>query len=138
MDRLAGCAADGADGESLGRLFRRAVVACCHALLDDLDLAVEAGRAAFDQRDVGGQTHLVDVPPGIEVVEGVEDEGKAREPIDAELGVFDVGVVGDDLDRGVEFVGYFFGDLRVSATALDNLRDRTYQSFRLLDVFLSE
>ena len=78
------------------------------------------------------------MPPGIEVVEGVEDEGEAREPVDAELGVFDVGVVGDDLDRGVELVGRFFGDLVVSAIARDDLTDRTHQSFRLLDVFLSE
>lgn len=48
---------------------------------------------------------------GIEVVERIEDEVKALEPVDVELGVFDVGVVCLDIDVGVEPSGRLLRDL---------------------------
>lgn len=71
-------------------------------LLDDLDLAVETGGATLDQRDISGKAHLVDMTAGVKVVESVEDEVEALEPVDVELGVFDVGVVCLDIDVGVK------------------------------------
>lgn len=37
-------------------------------LSDDLDLTVEAGRAALDQRHIGRNAHFVHMPPGLNVV----------------------------------------------------------------------
>jgi hypothetical protein len=51
------------------------------------------------------------VPPRLQVVERIEHQCEPAEPLDAELGVFDVGMVGDDLDGAVEFLGDFFGNL---------------------------
>jgi hypothetical protein len=130
VDGLRGRASDGADGERLGRVFGRAVVAlgfalwlqlvsgygrefseCVSHLLDDLDLPVEARGAALDQRDIGGQTHLVHVPPRIEVIERIEDDVEGLEPRDIELRVLDVVVVGLDLDVGVEPARRLFRNL---------------------------
>jgi hypothetical protein len=74
-------------------------------------LAVETGSPTLDERHVRCQTHLVDVPPRLQVVQRIEDYPEAAKPFDAELGVFDVGVMGDDLDCPVKLFGDFLGDL---------------------------
>jgi hypothetical protein len=51
------------------------------------------------------------VPPRLQVVQRVEDYPEAAKPFDAELGVFDVGVMGDDLDCPVKLFGDFLGNL---------------------------
>jgi len=51
------------------------------------------------------------MPPCLQVVQRVEDYGESTEPLDVELGVFDVRMVGDDLDCLVEFLGDFLRDL---------------------------
>lgn len=114
-------------------------------LLDDLDLTVEPGGATLDQRDVSGKAHFVDMAAGVEIVESVEDEAEALEPVDIELGVFDVGVVRLDVDVGVKLSGRLFRNLReqdeVSARAKwaqrDSLRP-TYQGLGLFDVLVPE
>jgi len=78
---------------------------------DDLHLSVEAGCAAFDQRDVCRNAHLIHVSARIDIVQRVEYKCEALIPLDIELGVFDVGMVGFDLDIGVEFPGGFLCDL---------------------------
>jgi hypothetical protein len=127
---LRGRASDGADGERLGWVFGRAVVALGLALfvplvpgarqslyevvshlLDDLDLPVEARGAALDKRNIGCQTHLVHVPPRIQIVERIEDDVECLEPRDVELRVLDVVVVGLDLDVGVEPARRLFRNL---------------------------
>lgn len=106
-------------------------------LLDDLDLPVEARGAALDQRDIGGQTHAVDMAARIEVVERVEDDVEALEPCDIELRVLDVVVVCCDLGRRVEFAGGFLCDLRKSALSLPIARV-SYLRLGLLDVLVAE
>jgi hypothetical protein len=80
-------------------------------LLDDLDLAIEAGGAALHQRDIGCEAHLVHMPPRIQVVERIEDDVECLEPRHVELHVLDVVVVGFDLDVGVELARRLFRNL---------------------------
>ena len=87
-----------------------------------LDLAVEAGSTTFDQWDVCGKAHAVDVTAGIEVVEGVEDDDKLAEPVDIELWILDVCVVCLDLDIWIELGSGLASD----------------QSFGLLDVGMAK
>ena len=111
MNWLTRCASDCTNGKRFRHLFRIAVVAFSPALLDYLDLTIEAHCTALDQRDVGCEAHLVDVAAGVEIVQGIEDEVEGLEPLNVELGVFDVGVVSSEGDVGVEFGGGFFSDL---------------------------
>jgi hypothetical protein len=92
-----------ANGKGFRNFFWITVVAFCPSFLDNLDLAVKAHGAALDQGHVRSEAHLVHVAAGVEVVEGIENEGEGLEPFYIELGVFDVGVVGGEGDRGVEF-----------------------------------
>ena len=83
------------------------------------------------------------MPPSVQIVERVEDEVEALEPVDVELGIFDVGMMRFDLDVRVEFAGGLFRDLFTSwisgASLLADLAALwPYQSFRRLDVFVSE
>lgn len=112
MNGLAWSAADGANRECFRRLFGRTVVASRHSLLDDLDLAVEASSATLNEGNVSSQTHLVDVAPCVQVVEGVKHHCESAKPLNAELSVLDIGMVGHDLDRGIELFRYFLRDLK--------------------------
>lgn len=47
----------------------------------------------------------------VEVVESVENNAKLLKPRNRELGILDVGMVGDNVDFGVEFSGSFFCNL---------------------------
>jgi len=58
----------------------------------------------------------------IHVVEGVEDQGEAGEPFEIELLIFDVGMMGNEFDVGVELLGDILCD----------------DGFGLLDMFLPE
>ena len=78
---------------------------------DHLYLPIEASRPALDQRHIGCQTHLVHLPSRIEIVQGIEYEVEPLEPIYIEPRVFDVRVMGFELDVRVEFCGRFFGNL---------------------------
>ena len=101
----------GADRESLWRFLGVAVVAFALAFDDDLYLSVEASGAALDQRDVGRQTHLVDMASRIDIVQRIEDELEAGKPINVELWIFDVGMMCLQLDVRIEFGGALFCDL---------------------------
>lgn len=106
-------------------------------LLDDLHLPVEARGAALDQRDVGGQTHAVDMAARIEVVECVEDDVEALEPRDVELRVLDVVVVRCDLGRRVEFAGGLLRDLRMLILPIP-MPHFSHLRLGLLDVLVAE
>ena len=80
-------------------------------LLDYLDLSIEASRPAFYERHVGCQTHLIHMPSRVEIVQGVEDQVEALEPLYVELGIFDVCVMRFKSDVRVEFGGGLFGNL---------------------------
>ena len=111
MNRLTRCTSDSTDRKTLRRFLRRAVVTCCDAFLDDLHLSIETCGAALDQRYVCSQTHLVDVSSGFQIIQSVEHHGKILEPIDVELGVFDVGMVSLELHVWIEFVCCILGHL---------------------------
>lgn len=93
MYRLTGCTPDCAYWVALGCNFCGAIVACCDSLFDDLDLTIETRGSTLDQRYVSRKTHFVHMAAGIKVIEGIEDDGESFEPVDVELGIFDVGVV---------------------------------------------
>lgn len=114
-------------------------------LLDDLDLAVETGGATLDQRDISGKAHLVDMTAGVKVVESVEDKVEALEPVDVELGVFDVGVVCLDIDVGVKLSSRLLCDLDERKAWLAMVRllrgggwRQTHQGLGLFNVFVPE
>jgi hypothetical protein len=52
------------------------------------------------------------VPSRVQVVEGVEDDGKVLEPVGRELVILDVGMVRNNLNVGVELLGGVLGNLR--------------------------
>lgn len=51
------------------------------------------------------------MPSSVEVVEGIEDDLEVAEPGYAELGIFDVGVMRDNLDVRIESLCRLFGNL---------------------------
>ncbi len=104
MNRLTWRASDGANGEALWCLLWSTIIACGHALLDNLNLAVETSCTALDQRNISGQTHLVDMSSGIQVIQRIEDHCELLEPGHVELRVLDVGMVSLQLHLGVELV----------------------------------
>jgi hypothetical protein len=104
MDRLAWCAPDSTDWETLWRLLRRAIIASSDTLLNDLHLPIESGSATFDQRNIRSQTHLVHMSSGLQVIQSVKNHGKAFEPVHIVMGVLDVGMVSLELHIRVEFM----------------------------------
>lgn len=79
--------------------------------LDNLNLAVKASGATLNQRDIGRETHLVNMSPRVQIVQRIEDEAEALEPGDTELAILDVVVVRYDADVGVELAGRLFRNL---------------------------
>jgi hypothetical protein len=51
------------------------------------------------------------MPPCLEIVQGVKYELEAAKPSDIELGVFDIGMVGNNLDVRVELLRRFLRNL---------------------------
>lgn len=111
MNRLARCASDRTDGITLRCFLWSAVIACCEAFLDDLNLSIEACGTALYQRDIRSQTHLVDMSPSIQVIKSVEYHGKASKPVHIELGVLDVGMMSLELHARVELMCCFLSHL---------------------------
>jgi hypothetical protein len=62
------------------------------------------------------------VAPRVHIIERVEDQVEPGEPLQIELFVFDIGMMGNQLDVGIELPSYLFRNERLW----------------LLDVFLSE
>jgi hypothetical protein len=86
-------------------------VQCRAYLSDDLHLAVEPSGTALDQRHVGGQTHLVHMPPRLQIVQRVEHESKRLEPRHIELVILDVRVIRLNARIRVEPARRFLCDL---------------------------
>lgn len=128
MDGLAGGASDGTDGEAFWRGLGAAIVAFALALCwsirgfeagqtptdlnDRLNLTIEARCPTLNQRYISREAHFVDVASSVDIVERIEDDIETCEPIDIELWIFDIGVVGLQLDMRVEFRGALLGDLK--------------------------
>ncbi len=114
MDGLAGSTANSADRKALGDILDRAVVASCHTLLDDLHLTVESSGTTLYERYVGCKAHLVDMPSCINIIEGVEYQLEGGKPRHTEFGVFNVGMMRNNLDGRIEFLCHLFCDLDTS------------------------
>ncbi len=99
---LAWCTSDCAYRKGLGRFLDVTVVAFTSSSLDDLDLSFEPCCTAFDQGDVGRETHLIYMSPCFKVVQSVEHDIETFEPIDVELRIFDIGMVRFDLYIRIE------------------------------------
>ena len=140
MNRLARRASNGANGEALGCLFWCTIIACSHALLDNLNLPVETSGTALNQRDVSGQAHLVDMPSGIQVIQSVEDYCELLEPGNVELGVLDICMVSLQLHFGIELVRRVLCYLYPTCQRPYSISHacKTNQSLRFLDVLMSE
>ena len=76
-------------------------------------MPVEACSPTVHHGHVGGNAHFVDVSASIDIVEGVEDDVKAFEKVDVESRIFDVRVVGFDVDVRVELASGFFCNLQL-------------------------
>lgn len=111
VNRLARRASDGADGEGFGRLLGRAVVACRHALFDDLNLAVEASCSAFNQGHICGEAHFIDMSSRLQIIQCIEYNAKLSKPCNGKVVIFNVGMMGDDFDIWIELFGSFLCDL---------------------------
>lgn len=86
VDRLRRRVPDGAPGEGLLRRLRCALVALRLPALDQLDLAVVAGRAGLDQRHVRRQAEPVHVVPGGAVVQRIQHQLELLEEAHAVVG----------------------------------------------------
>lgn len=104
MYRLAWCTSNRADWIALWGLLWRAIVASSDTLLDHLNLPIEARSTTLNQWHICSQTHLVHMPPSIEIIEGIENNGKCSEPVGVELRVLDIGMMRHDFDVGVELM----------------------------------
>ena len=118
---------DCADRETLWNFFGIAVVAFGFALqsqmphrkaelvdrylLDHLYLTIEACRSAFDEWHICCQAHLVDMPSSLQIIQRIEHNIESLKPINVELRIFDICMVGFKLDMRVEGGCAFFCDL---------------------------
>lgn len=66
-------------------------------LLDDLNLSIKPRCSTFYQRYVRGQAHPIHMATGVQIIKSVEDNIKCSKPIDVELGIFNVGMIGFQL-----------------------------------------
>ena len=127
MYRLTWRTSDGADRETLWNFFGIAVVAFGFALqsqmphqqteladgylFDHLHLAIEACCSAFDKWHICCQAHLIDMPSSVQIVQRIENKIESLKPVDVELRIFDVGMVGLKLDMRIESGCALFSDL---------------------------
>lgn len=90
MNWLTRRTSDGTYGVALGCFLSCTIVACRLPLLDNLNLTIETSRSTFDERNIGSQTHLINMPSRIQVIQSVEDHCEALEPVHIELRILDV------------------------------------------------
>lgn len=80
-------------------------------LLDDLNLAIEAGGTTLYQRHIRSKTHAVNVAARSEVIKCIEDHVETPEPVDVEFRVHDVRVIPLELRTGLELLRDILGNL---------------------------
>jgi hypothetical protein len=74
-------------------------------------MPVEACCTTIHHRHVGRNAHFVDVSARIYIVKRIEDDVETLEKVDVELRIFDVRVVGFDVDVRVELARRLFCNL---------------------------
>lgn len=79
---------------------------------------------------------------GIEVIEGIEDDGESFEPVNVELGIFDIGVVRFEFDGWIKPLRNLLRNLKLQLALSFKMEGsearETNQSFGLFDVFVTE
>ena len=78
---------------------------------DDLNLAIEARSTTLNQGHVCCQTHFVDMPSCVKIIQRIKDDIEALKPFYIELRVLNVGMVRLKLDVRIEFCRALFGNL---------------------------
>ena len=78
-------------------------------------MPVETCSTTIHHGYVGRNTHFVDVSTCIDIVECIENDIEALEKVDVESRIFDVRVIGYDVDVGVELAGRLFCNLQLFA-----------------------
>lgn len=73
MNRLRWCVPNGTSGECFLSRLRFALVALRQSFFDQLNLAIIPSRSTFDQWNVGGETHSIDVVTGLAIIQSVQD-----------------------------------------------------------------
>lgn len=68
--------------------------------------------------------------PGIEIIQGVEDNVKRREPVDIELAILDIRMIGLNLGVRLELMRDLFGYLFSPPIMSDYLRRKPYEGVR--------
>jgi len=74
-------------------------------------MPIEACSATVYHRHVGRNAHFVDVSARIDIVKRIEDDVEALEKVDVELRIFDIPVIGFDVDVWVELTRRLFCNL---------------------------
>lgn len=77
-----------------------------------MNLAIEARCTTLNQGDVCCQTHFVDMPSCVKIIQSIEDDIEALKPFYIELRVLDVGMVRLELYVRIEFCRALFGNLK--------------------------
>ena len=75
-------------------------------------MAIEARSTTLNQGHICCQTHFVDMPSCVKIIQGIEDDIEALKPFDVELRVLDVGMMRLELYVRVEFCRALFCNLR--------------------------
>lgn len=87
-------------------------------LLDDLNLAIKSRSPTLNQGHVGREAHPVHMPPGIKIIQGIENNVERPEPVDIELAIFDICMIRLKFGVGLELMrdlfGYLFSPPRMS------------------------
>ena len=96
---------------TISALVLQLLIPVNYNLHNDLDLPVEPCCTTLDQGNFRRQAHPIDMSSSIQIIERIEDEIESLEPIEIELGIFDVGMVCFKLDVRVKFPGRFLCDL---------------------------
>lgn len=79
--------------------------------LDDLNLSIETSRSTFYQRHVSRKAHFVDMSPGVQIIQRIEDNIETLKKVEVEVGVLDVCVMRFELYVRIECCGTLFGYL---------------------------
>lgn len=93
MNGLARRASDCANWEALGNWFMGAVVALGCSLFDNLYLTIKACGSALDKRNISCETHFVNMPSCIQIIQRIENNIESFEPLDVKIVILDVRMV---------------------------------------------
>lgn len=86
MDRFRWRISNCTTGEGFLSRFRLTLVALRQSFFDQFNLTIVASRSTFNQWNIGGETHSVDVVASLTVIKGVQYNVEAFVEADAVVG----------------------------------------------------